>query len=92
MVALVRGYFNLGGMELQHDDLLTGTPGWIDYERGGDGRIITSADRELQLPSDEEMARDRELLDQLQSRESVGERYARTGEVAVTPARRGPRR
>jgi uncharacterized SAM-binding protein YcdF (DUF218 family) len=41
-------------------------------------------DRELQLPSDDERRRDRALIDALQQRESVGERYARTGDA--TPA------
>lgn len=42
------------------------------------------ADRELQLPSDDERRRDRALIDALRQRESVGERYARTGDA--TPA------
>ncbi len=45
------------------------------------------ADRELQLPSDEEVARDRELLEALDRHQLVGERYARTGEVPLTDRR-----
>jgi uncharacterized SAM-binding protein YcdF (DUF218 family) len=45
------------------------------------------SDRELQLPSDDERRRDRELLEALDRRESVGERYARTGEVPEVVAR-----
>jgi uncharacterized SAM-binding protein YcdF (DUF218 family) len=42
------------------------------------------ADREFKVPSDEEVARDRELLEALERHQSVGERYARTGEVPLT--------
>ena len=45
------------------------------------------ADREFPLPSDEQAARDRELIEAVESHESVGERYARTGEVPVTEHR-----
>ena len=48
---------------------------------------MTMADRELQLPSEEELSRGRELLSALEEHESVGARYARTGEVAVTDVR-----
>jgi uncharacterized SAM-binding protein YcdF (DUF218 family) len=41
------------------------------------------SDREFQLPSDEQRARDRELIEALDGHESVGERYARTGEIPV---------
>ena len=44
-------------------------------------------DREFPLPSDEQAARDRELIEAVESHESVGERYARTGEVPVTEHR-----
>jgi vancomycin permeability regulator SanA len=40
-------------------------------------------DREFKLPTDEEVARDRELLEALERHQSVGEKYARTGEVPV---------
>jgi uncharacterized SAM-binding protein YcdF (DUF218 family) len=46
------------------------------------------ADRELPLPSDEDRASDRELLAALGEHEPIGERYARTGEVPVSTARR----
>jgi vancomycin permeability regulator SanA len=42
------------------------------------------ADREFKLPSDEEVARDRELLEALERHQSVGEKYARTGEIPLT--------
>ncbi len=47
------------------------------------------SDRELQLPSDEQRRRDRELIEALDGHEPVGERYARTGEIPV-PADREP--
>jgi uncharacterized SAM-binding protein YcdF (DUF218 family) len=39
------------------------------------------ADRELELPSEEQRQRDRELIEALEQRRSVGERYASAGEV-----------
>ncbi len=42
------------------------------------------ADREFELPTDDEAARDRELLEALERHQSVGERYANTGEVPLT--------
>ncbi len=45
--------------------------------------MTAMTDREFQLPSDEEVARDRELLEALERHQSVGERYARTGEVPL---------
>lgn len=45
------------------------------------------ADREFLLPGDEQAARDRELIEAVERHESVGERYARTGEVPVTEHR-----
>jgi uncharacterized SAM-binding protein YcdF (DUF218 family) len=47
------------------------------------------ADREFLLPDDEQAARDRVLLEALERHESVGERYARTGED-LTPDHREP--
>ena len=47
------------------------------------------SDRELQLPSDEQRRRDRELIEALDGHEPVGERYARTGEIPV-PVDREP--
>ena len=41
------------------------------------------SDRELQLPSDEQRLRDRELIEALDGHEPVGERYARSGEIPV---------
>ncbi len=41
------------------------------------------ADREFQLPSDAEVARDRELLEAIDRHQSVGEKYARTGETPI---------
>jgi cell division protein FtsI (penicillin-binding protein 3) len=38
----------LGGMELRYDSLLVGQPGWMSFERGGDGALIPSAGREMQ--------------------------------------------
>ena len=46
------------------------------------------ADREFELPTDDEVARDRELLEALERHQSVGERYARTGEVPLTIERK----
>jgi uncharacterized SAM-binding protein YcdF (DUF218 family) len=44
-------------------------------------------DRDLGLPSDAERERDRQLLRALEERQSVGERYARTGDATVeTPS------
>ena len=45
------------------------------------------SDRGFQLPSDDEIARDRELLGALAEHEPVGERYARTGEPVDAPER-----
>ena len=45
------------------------------------------ANREFQLPSDEEVARDRALIEALDRHQPVGERYARTGEVPLTEQR-----
>jgi len=39
------------------------------------------ADRELQLPTDDQATRDRELIEALGQHQSVGEKYARTGEA-----------
>jgi vancomycin permeability regulator SanA len=39
------------------------------------------ADRDFRLPSDEEVAQDRELIEALDRHQPVGERYARSGEV-----------
>ena len=39
------------------------------------------ADREFEFPSEEQRALDREILDALDERQSVGERYARAGEI-----------
>ena len=41
------------------------------------------ASRELQLPSDDQAARDRELIEALDRHQSVGEKYARTGEAPL---------
>jgi uncharacterized SAM-binding protein YcdF (DUF218 family) len=46
------------------------------------------ANREFELPSDEERARDREILKALDERQSVGERYARDGEVPISTERK----
>jgi vancomycin permeability regulator SanA len=40
-------------------------------------------DREFQLPSDEEVLRDRELLEALDRHQPVGEQYARSGETPM---------
>lgn len=45
------------------------------------------SDRGFQLPSDDEIARDQELLGALAEHEPVGERYARTGEPLEAPGR-----
>lgn len=45
------------------------------------------SDRGFEVPTDEEMRRDRELLGALAEHESVGERYARTGEPVNAPER-----
>ena len=45
------------------------------------------SDRGFQLPSDDEIARDQELLGALAEHEPVGERYARTGEPLEAPER-----
>jgi uncharacterized SAM-binding protein YcdF (DUF218 family) len=45
------------------------------------------ADREFQLPSDEQVERDRELIEALDRHQPVGERYARSGEVPLTTKR-----
>jgi uncharacterized SAM-binding protein YcdF (DUF218 family) len=39
------------------------------------------AGREFSLPSDEQVARDRELIEALEEHQSVGEKYARAGEI-----------
>lgn len=44
-------------------------------------------DRELELPTDEQRERDRELLAALAEHRSVGERYAHTGEVPLVEHR-----
>lgn len=40
----------LGGMELWHDAQLHGQPGWLAFERSGDGAAIPSGTREIQAP------------------------------------------
>ena len=45
------------------------------------------ADREFLLPGDEQAARDRALIEAIESHESVGELYARTGEIPMTEHR-----
>jgi uncharacterized SAM-binding protein YcdF (DUF218 family) len=45
--------------------------------------VIAVPDRDVELPSDEQRERDRRLLQALEERQSVGERYARTGEVPI---------
>lgn len=47
-------------------------------------------DREFQMPSDEERATDHELIAAVDAHESIGERYARTGEVPVATSDRQP--
>ncbi len=47
-------------------------------------------DREFELPSDEQRAKDRELIQALDDHRPVGEQYARTGEVPVSTAERRP--
>ncbi len=42
------------------------------------------AGREFQLPTDEEVTRDRDLIEALDRHQPVGERYTRTGEVPLT--------
>lgn len=42
------------------------------------------AGREFPLPSDEQAARDRELIEAVERHESVGQLYARTGEIPMT--------
>jgi len=49
--------------------------------------VTVVSDRGFQLPSDDEIARDREVLGALAEHESVGERYARTGEPLDAPDR-----
>lgn len=48
------------------------------------------ADREFELPSDEQRAKDRELIRALDDHRPVGEQYARTGEIPVSTAERQP--
>ena len=43
--------------------------------------------REYSLPSDEQIERDRELIEALDDHQSVGEKYARTGEIPETVRR-----
>jgi uncharacterized SAM-binding protein YcdF (DUF218 family) len=45
--------------------------------------VTAVSDREIPLPSDEQRERDRQLLQALDEHQSVGERYARTGEVPI---------
>ena len=49
--------------------------------------VSAVAGREFEIPSDEERARDREILEALDERQSVGERYARDGEVPISTER-----
>lgn len=37
----------LGGIELQYDDLLRGQAGWESYERGRDGTLLPTGEREV---------------------------------------------
>lgn len=48
------------------------------------------ADREFELPSEEQRAKDRELIQALDEHRPVGEKYARTGEIPVSTADREP--
>jgi uncharacterized SAM-binding protein YcdF (DUF218 family) len=50
--------------------------------------IVT--DREFELPSEEQRAKDRELIRALDEHRPVGEQYARTGEVPISTAQRRP--
>jgi len=45
--------------------------------------VTAMADRELQLPTDDQATRDRELIEALDRHQSVGEKYARTGEAPI---------
>ena len=45
------------------------------------------AGREFSLPSEEQVERDRELLEALEDHQSVGEKYARTGEIPAVVRR-----
>jgi uncharacterized SAM-binding protein YcdF (DUF218 family) len=49
--------------------------------------VSAVAGREFELPSEEERARDREILEALDERQSVGEQYARAGEVPLSTER-----
>lgn len=46
--------------------------------------------REFQIPSAAERARDRDLIAEVDAHESIGERYARTGEVSISTSERQP--
>jgi uncharacterized SAM-binding protein YcdF (DUF218 family) len=52
--------------------------------------VTAVADREFELPSEEQRAQDRELIQALDEHRPVGERYARTGEIPVSTADREP--
>jgi uncharacterized SAM-binding protein YcdF (DUF218 family) len=52
--------------------------------------VTAVTDREFELPSDEQRAKDRELIQALDDHRPVGEQYARTGEVPVSTAERRP--
>jgi uncharacterized SAM-binding protein YcdF (DUF218 family) len=52
--------------------------------------LTVVTDRGFELPSDEQRAKDRELIQALDDHRPVGEQYARTGEVPVSTAERQP--
>jgi uncharacterized SAM-binding protein YcdF (DUF218 family) len=52
--------------------------------------VTDVADREFELPSDEQRAKDRALIQALDDHRPVGEQYARTGEIPVSTAERQP--
>lgn len=45
--------------------------------------MTAMVDRELRLPTDEQATRDRKLIEALDQHQSVGEKYARTGEAPI---------
>jgi uncharacterized SAM-binding protein YcdF (DUF218 family) len=52
--------------------------------------VTAVADREFELPSEEQRAQDRELIQAIDEHRPVGEQYARAGEIPVSTADREP--
>ena len=79
-----------GGARAARDASPAGCRGRASHGRSRRPGVTVVTDREFELPSDEQRAKDRELIQALDDHRPVGEQYARTGEVPVSTAQRRP--